>query len=48
MFAYDVGNPCIDNGVMFPDVDACKSAVTHYAILHDYAYETVKKGKKKV
>jgi hypothetical protein len=46
-FAYDVDNPCIDKDVMFPDVDACKSAVTHHAILHDYAYETVKKCKKR-
>jgi hypothetical protein len=46
-FAYDVDNPCIDKDVMFPDVDACKYAVTHHAILHDYAYKTVKKCKKR-
>jgi hypothetical protein len=28
-FVYDVDNPCIDKGVMFHDVDACKSVVTH-------------------
>jgi hypothetical protein len=46
-FAYDVDNPCIDKGVMFQDVDECKSVVTHHAILNDYAYETVKKCKKR-
>jgi hypothetical protein len=42
-FSYDVDNPCIDVGVVFPDVDQCKSAVTHYSILHDHAFEIVKK-----
>ncbi|KAK3158826.1 hypothetical protein QOZ80_2AG0142080 [Eleusine coracana subsp. coracana] len=43
-FAYDVENPCIDVGVIFPDVDQCKSAVIHHGILNDYAFETVKKS----
>ena len=44
-FSYDVDDPCIDVDVVFPDVDQCKSAVTHHAILHGYAYTTVKKSK---
>jgi hypothetical protein len=44
-FSYDVDNPCIDVGVIFPDVDQCKSAVTHHAILNDHAFEIVKKDK---
>jgi hypothetical protein len=30
---------------VFPDVDQCKSAVTHHAILNDHAFEIVKKDK---
>ena len=37
-FSYDVDDPCIDVGIVFPDVDQCKSAVTHHAILNDHAY----------
>jgi hypothetical protein len=44
-FSYDVDDPCIDVNVVFPDVDQCKLAVTHNAILHDHAFETVKKDK---
>ena len=44
-FSYDVDDPCIDVNVVFPDVDQCKSAVTHHAILNDYAFEIVKKDK---
>ena len=44
-FSYDVDDPCIDVDVVFTDVDKCKSAVTHHAILHDYAFTTVKKSK---
>ena len=44
-FSYDVDNPCIDVNVVFPDVDQCKSAVTHHAILNDHAFEIVKKDK---
>jgi hypothetical protein len=44
-FSYDVDDPCIDVNVVFPDVDQCKSAVTHHAILNDHAFETVKKDR---
>jgi len=30
---------------VFPDVDQCKSAVTHHAILNDHAFQIVKKDK---
>ena len=33
MFSYDVDDPCIDVNVVFPDVDQCKLAVTHHAIM---------------
>jgi hypothetical protein len=46
-FAYDADDPCIDVGVIFPDVDQCKSAVTHHAILNDYGFQTVKKCSKR-
>jgi hypothetical protein len=42
-FSYDVDNPCVDVGVIFPDVKQCKSALTQHAILNDYAFRTVKK-----
>ena len=44
-FSYDVDYPIIDVNVVFPDMDQCKSAVTHHAILHDHAFEIVKKDK---
>jgi hypothetical protein len=44
-FSYDADNPIIDVGVVFPDVDQCKSAVTHHAILNDHAFETIKKDR---
>lgn len=44
-FSYDVDDPCIDVDVLFHNVDECKSAVTHHAILNDYAFQTVKKSK---
>ena len=44
-FSYDVADPNIDVNVVFPDVDQCKSAITHHAILHDHAFEIVKKDK---
>ena len=43
MFSYDVDDPCIDVNVVFPDVDQCKLAVTPHAILHDHAFNIVKK-----
>jgi len=43
VFSYDVDNPCVDIGVVFPDVKQCKSALTQHAILNDYAFRTVKK-----
>ena len=46
MFSYDPDDPCIDVNVVFPDVDQCKSAVTHHANLHDHAFKVVKKIKK--
>jgi len=44
VFSYDVDYPCVDIGVVFPDVKQCKSALTQHAILSDYAFHTVKKG----
>ena len=44
-FSYDVDDPIIVVNVVFPDVDQCKFAVTHHAILHDHAFEIVKKDK---
>ena len=43
MFSYDADDPCIDVNVVFLDVDQCKLAVTHHAILHDHAFNIVKK-----
>lgn len=42
-FSYDVNNPCIDVGVIFPDTKECQSAVTQWCILHDHAYQRVNK-----
>jgi hypothetical protein len=42
-FSYDVDDPCINVNVVFPDVDQCKSVVTHHAILNNHAFETAKK-----
>jgi hypothetical protein len=47
-FVYDADDPCIDVGVMFSNVDQCKSAVTHHAILNDYGFETIKKCSKSI
>jgi len=44
-FSYDADNPIIEVNVVFSDVDQCKSAVTHHAILNDHAFEIVKKDK---
>jgi hypothetical protein len=43
VFSYDVDDPCVDIGVVFPDVKQCKSALTQHAILNDYAFRTVRK-----
>ena len=43
MFSYDTDDPCIDVNVVFPDTDQCKLAVTHHAVLHDHAFDIVKK-----
>jgi hypothetical protein len=43
MFSYDADDPCIDVNVVFPDVDQCKLVVTHHVILHDHAFNTMKK-----
>ncbi|WVZ73795.1 hypothetical protein U9M48_022066 [Paspalum notatum var. saurae] len=40
VFSYDVDHPCVDVGVVFPDVKQCKLALTHHAILNDYAFRT--------
>jgi len=45
MFTYDADDPCIDVNVVFPDTDQCKLAVTHHAVLHDHAFDIVKKDK---
>ena len=45
MFSYDADDPCIDVNMVFPDVDQCKLAVTHHAILHDHAFHTLQKDK---
>jgi hypothetical protein len=46
IFSFDVDDPCVDIGVVFPDVNQCKSALTQHATLNDYAFCTVKKDKK--
>ena len=43
MFSYDTDDPCIDVNVVFPDTDQCKLAVTHHAVLHDHAFDIMKK-----
>ena len=45
MFSYDADDPCIDVNMVFPDVDQCKLAVTHHAILYDHAFHTLQKDK---
>jgi len=47
MFSYDADDACIDVNVVFPDVDQCKSVVTHHAILHDHAFKIVKKDQER-
>jgi hypothetical protein len=42
VFSYDADDPCVDIGVVFPDV-MCKSALTQHAILNDYAFRTMKR-----
>lgn len=42
-FVYDVDDPCIDVGVVFPNTKQCKSAVLHHAILNDHGFQTVKR-----
>jgi hypothetical protein len=37
-FSYDVDDPCIEVGVVFPDVKQCKEVVTQHAIIHDHAF----------
>jgi hypothetical protein len=46
-FSYDVDDPCIDVGVVFPDVDQCQTTVHHWCILNDHAYHTIKKAKER-
>jgi hypothetical protein len=46
VFSFDVDDPCVDIGVVFPDMNQCKSALTQHAILNDYAFCTVKKDNK--
>ena len=43
MFSYDVDDPCIAVNVIFPDTDQCKLAVIQHAVLHDHAFDIVKK-----
>jgi hypothetical protein len=45
VFSFDVDAPCVNIGVVFPDVNQCKLALTQHAILNDYAFRTVKKDK---
>lgn len=45
VFCYDIDAPCVDEGVIYPDVNSVKSALTHHAILTDYAFCTIKKDK---
>jgi hypothetical protein len=37
-FSYDVDDPCIEVGVVFPDVKQCKEVVTQHDIIHDHAF----------
>ncbi|TVU10004.1 hypothetical protein EJB05_43507 [Eragrostis curvula] len=39
LFSYDVDDPCIDVGVVFPDVKQCREAVTHHAIINNHAFK---------
>jgi hypothetical protein len=41
-FSYDVDDPCIEVGVVFPDVKQCKEAVTQHAIIHDHAFKATR------
>jgi hypothetical protein len=36
-FSYNVDDPCIEVGVVFPDVKQCKEVVTQHAIIHNHA-----------
>jgi hypothetical protein len=38
-FSYDVDDPCIEVGVVFPDVKQCKEDVTQHAIIHNHAFK---------
>jgi U3 small nucleolar RNA-associated protein 14 len=44
-FCYDVDHPCVDEGVIYPDVNAVKSALTHHSITTDYAFQAMNKYK---
>ena len=44
-FSYDVEDPCIDVGVVFPDVQQCKEAVTQHTILNDHGFRPVRTDK---
>jgi hypothetical protein len=37
-FSYDVDDPCIEEGVVFPDVKQCKEAVTQHTIIYDHTF----------
>jgi hypothetical protein len=45
-FSYDVDDPIIGVDVVFPDVNQCKSTVTHHAILNDHAFDHEKRQEK--
>jgi hypothetical protein len=42
VFSYDQDDPKIKVSVVFSDTKECKSAVLHYAVLHDHTFHTIK------
>jgi MuDR family transposase len=45
--AYDPNNPKIELNALFPDVDAFRKALRHYAIKNEFEFSTVKSDKKR-
>jgi hypothetical protein len=45
MFCYDVDEPYVHEGVIYPNMNAVKYALTRHAIVTDYAFQTMKKDK---
>jgi hypothetical protein len=43
--SYDVDEPYVHEGVIYPNMNAVKYALTRHAIVTDYAFQTMKKDK---